>query len=94
MSRNKLPVGRTPLTVRLPSDVYERTKEALTSQTIGAVPSGAWQALISRLLRIYLDSGVYDFGPKCGMPEGMLVVYGHPEVIKKLTELLEKENDK
>lgn len=80
-----------PLTVRLPAELHGKIAERLYSQALERIPLGGWQALISKLLRDYLDAETLDLGPYLSTPEGVYTVKGHPEVIKALTTLLKGE---
>jgi hypothetical protein len=90
MSRRPNLIPSKQLNLALPVDLHAKVTAHLYSELEGRVPLGAYQGLISQLLREYLDGKGLDLSPYISnVPPGSLIVRGTGEAIALLQQKLE-----
>lgn len=80
--------------VWLPADLKTRAELLLYSEVEGRVPKGAWQGLITKLLREYFDHKPLDLSPFLDAMPGVHVITGPVHTLSALLIHLEKERSK
>jgi len=88
--RNAIPTEM--LSVWLPQDIHARAALHLYSDVEGRIPKGAWQGLISRLLRDFFEGATLDLAPYAGTAPGTVVLRGTRSSIEMLRNLLENRS--
>ncbi len=83
-------VRPTHLHLSLPEDVRTRLDLFLWSDLEQRIPQGAYQTFFLSRIREFFSHRTLDLAPFLGTPPGTFIVKGDEEVLRKLTNLLER----
>lgn len=90
MPRPRLLDPSTRVDLAIPTTMKARVDLHLFSEAAGRVPHGAHKEFFMTLLTSYFNNEVLELAPYLGETlEGFWRVSGHPEVIKRLKEVLD-----